>query len=165
MSNWWSPLGRRLEVVRDVYRRGDALLFAQSFCVASVMPLLFRLPLPRLDALLEWATARAPRDAARSPEAVATTVLDMLRTARPLVRRGCLTRGGTLYYFLRRSGVDVALHFGMGRVPGGDGFEGHCWLVRDGEPFLEPGDPRHDYVFMYAFGKRAAAEAVAAFEG
>jgi hypothetical protein len=160
MSSWWSPLGRRLAVVKDVYRRGDAGLFAQSFCVAFAMPLFLRLPLPRLHGLLDWATTRTSRGASDSPDAIAVTVLEMLQTSRPLVRRGCLTRGITLYYFLRRAGVDVALNFGMGCVPGGDGFEGHCWLVRDGEPYLEPGDPRRLYVRMYSFGGNSAVDDV-----
>jgi hypothetical protein len=156
MRSWWSPLARRLAVVRDVHRRGDTVLFAHSFCVALATPLLLRLSLPRLDALLEWTAARSPR-ARRSPDAVAATVLDMLQAGRPIVRRGCLTRGLTLYYFLRRAGVDVILTFGMGRVSGGDGFDGHCWLVLDGEPYLEPRDPRPDFAAMYSFGGQSSA--------
>jgi hypothetical protein len=158
MRSWWSPLSRRLAVVQDVHRRGDTVLFMESFCVALVMPLLLRLPPPRLEALLEWTAGGRPRRARGRPDAVAATVLEMLQAGRPLVRRGCLTRGVTLYYFLRRAGVDVALAFGMGPVSGGDGFDGHCWLVLDGEPYLEPRDPRRDYVTMYSFRRSAAAE-------
>ena len=43
MRSWWSPLSRRLAVVQDVHRRGDTVLFMESFCVALVMPLLLRL--------------------------------------------------------------------------------------------------------------------------
>jgi hypothetical protein len=80
-------------------------------------------------------------------------VLAALRVGRPLVRRGCLTRGITLYYFLRRAGADVRLCFGLGAVDGGDGFDGHCWLVLAGEPYLEPRDPRPLYTEMYRFGE------------
>ena len=152
MRSWWSPLNRRLIVLREVHRRGDTVLFAQSFCVALLTPFLMRLPLPRLEALLEWGAAGAG-PVRGDPESIVATVLEMLQAGRPLVRRGCLTRGITLYYFLRRAGVDVRLHFGMGSVPTGDGFEGHCWLVRDGEPYLEPRDPRHDYATTYCFRK------------
>ena len=158
MRSWWSPLSRRLAVVQDVHRRGDTVLFMESFCVALVAPLLVRLPLPRLEALLEWTASRRPSGARGNPDAVAATVLEMLQAGWPLVRRGCLTRGLTLYYFLRRAGVDVALTFGMGRVPPGDGFDGHCWLVLDGEPYLEPRDPSHDYATMYSFRRSAAGQ-------
>jgi hypothetical protein len=65
----------------------------------------------------------------------------------PAVRPGCLTRGVTLYVFLRRAGMDVALSFGMGK-PGKE-FAGHCWLVMDGEPILERRDPRPVFTEMY----------------
>jgi hypothetical protein len=141
MRTWWSPLSRRLAIVR----------------VALAVPLLMRLPLPRLEAFLEWTAARRPPPAGGDPDAVAATVLEMLQAGRPLVRPGCLTRGLTLYYFLRRAGVDVGLTFGMGRVEGRDGFEGHCWLVRAGEPYLESRDPNREYATMYSFRRESAA--------
>jgi Transglutaminase-like superfamily len=159
MRSWWSPLHRRLAIIRDVHRRGDTVLFVHSFCFALAAPALIHIPLPRLDMLLELSAARRSRPASRDPDAVAETVLEMLRAGWPLVRRGCLTRGLTLYYALRRAGVDVALEFGMGKVSSGDGFEGHCWLVRDGQPYLEPRDPRSEYATMYTFGQKAAASA------
>lgn len=58
-----------------------------------------------------------------------------------MVRPGCLTRGITGYYILRRAGLDVALCFGVGLAVGRD-VAGHCWLVLDGEPVLEAADPR-----------------------
>ncbi len=158
MRSWWSPLARRWAVVQNVHRRGDTVLFLQSFGVALATPLLLRLPLPRLEALLEWTAARRSRRAPGDPDAVAATVLDMLQAGRPLVRRGCLTRGLTLYYFLRRAGADVVLTFGMGQVSGGDGYDGHCWLVLDGKPYLESRDPHGNYVTMYSFRRGDAAQ-------
>ncbi len=68
---------------------------------------------------------------------------DALSFGRPWVPGDCLTRGLTRYYFLRRADVPVTLCFG---VPlGGGGLvagPGHCWLERDGAPFLEAADPR-----------------------
>jgi hypothetical protein len=159
MRSWWSPLSRRWAVIQNVRRRGDTVLFLESFCVALATPLLMRLPLSRLEALLEWtAAAGRPRRPRSDPDAVAATVLEMLQAGRPLVRTGCLTRGVTLYYSLRRAGVDVVLNFGMGAVNGGDGFDGHCWLVLDGEPYLEPRDPDRTYVTMYSFRRSGAAQ-------
>jgi hypothetical protein len=71
------------------------------------------------------------------------------------VRRGCLTRGLTRYYFLRRAGMDIALCFGMGRRNGE--FMGHCWLVKDNEPFLEAEDPRPLYTVMYRISRAGAS--------
>jgi hypothetical protein len=70
------------------------------------------------------------------------------RIAYPLVRTGCLTRGVTLFWFLRRAGLDVELRFGLdtGDIEAPDG---HCWIALDGEPFLEKTDPRPRFVELY----------------
>jgi hypothetical protein len=76
------------------------------------------------------------------------TAVDLaMRVGRPLVRPGCLTRGITLYRTLRSAGVDVTLCFGVGKPE--DGFIGHCWLTKDGTPFLEARDPRTLYRETY----------------
>jgi Transglutaminase-like superfamily len=77
-------------------------------------------------------------------ERTADYVDAVLVTFSPLVRPGCLVRGLTMYHFLREAGVDVSLRFGVGRL--GEDFTGHCWLVKDGAPFLETGQPDRDYV-------------------
>jgi len=76
-----------------------------------------------------------------------------IREGRPLVRPGCLTRGLTRYYFFRRDGMDVSLCFGMGQVK--EEFAGHCWLVKDGVPFMETRDPRPLYAEMYRISATA----------
>jgi len=77
-----------------------------------------------------------------------------------LVRPGCLTRGITGYYILRRAGLDVALCFGMGPVrdPGG---AGHCWLVLNGEPVLEAVDPRPAFTELVRLSSRGLISASA----
>lgn len=65
----------------------------------------------------------------------------------PGIRRSCLTRGVTLYYFLTRAGVDVSLCFGVGTVEGVMG--AHCWLVKDGEPYLERDGIPFPFVAMH----------------
>ena len=126
-------------MVRALSRPADALLFVRVFFVAAAVPLLLRLRLPAVTALLgrvEVATVSDPLAISRIRRCVRLAI----RRGRPFIRPGCLTRGVTLYYFLRRAGVDVSLCFGMGR-PEGE-FAGHCWLVKDGAPFLESRDPR-----------------------
>lgn len=71
------------------------------------------------------------------------------RIGRPLVRSGCLTRGVTLYWFLRRAGLEVELRFGLDPDDAGDLTDGHCWLTLDGEPYLEPRDPRPRFTEVY----------------
>ncbi len=74
------------------------------------------------------AAGAAPR---RLPdERVAAVVEVAQQLAHPVVRRGCVTRGVSLYWLLGRD--DLRLCFGIGGPA--DDFFGHCWLERDGEP-------------------------------
>lgn len=123
----------------------DVLLFFQVLLFAAAVPFLLRLNLSRVETLLE---PRIPPSADRDRVEQITKYVEMaIREGRPLVRPGCLTRSVTRYYFFRRDGVDVSLCFGMGQVTGE--FVGHCWLVKDGMPFLETRDPRPLYTEMF----------------
>ncbi len=62
-----------------------------------------------------------------------------MRAGYPLVRPGCLTRGVTLFWFLRRAGFDVELRFGLDPALG-EVTDAHCWLALDGAPLLEKVD-------------------------
>jgi hypothetical protein len=108
---------------------------------AAAVPLLLRiLKLPELRFWLEPRGAVSPPPAPDEVAGMIRRIDRLLAAGRPFVRQGCLTRGVTLYYFLRRSGADVSLCFGMGEVRGR--LEGHCWLVCQGEPLAERRDPR-----------------------
>lgn len=130
------------------------LLFSYLTAFAACVPLLMRLPLPRIAALL----SRPPR----RPTVLLAEVerLEQLselapRVARPLVRTGCLTRGVTLFWFLRRAGLDVELTFGIDPGQESD-TDGHCWLSLNGEPFLEKTDPRVRFAEVYRLPLPAA---------
>jgi hypothetical protein len=110
--------------------------------VAVSVPLLMRADLPTVQRRLEPRRVRTA-DPAAEPGLVAQYgrwVDGIIRRGGPLVRPGCLTRGVTAYYGLRRCGVGVALCFGVGTV--GGTMEGHCWLEVAERAVLEPGDPR-----------------------
>jgi transglutaminase superfamily protein len=123
----------------------NVFLFLQVLFFAAAVPFLLRLKLSRVQALLE------PRNSSsvdRDRVEQITEYVEMaIRKGRPFVRPGCLTRSVTRYYFFRRDGMDVSLCFGMGQVEGK--FVGHCWLVKDGAPFMEMRDPRPLYAEMY----------------
>lgn len=132
----------------------EALLAARVLVVATLVPLIARLPLSRQAGILE--PRRAPAMTDGRLEAWLERRADaVLANGRPIVRSGCLTRCMTLYYFLRRAGVDVRLAFGVGMVDGS--YEGHCWLIRDGEPYLERVDPRATFAETYRIPRRAQA--------
>jgi len=136
----------------------NGFLFLRIFAFAAAVPCLLRLKLSRVAGAIEpekdpWAV---DEDRVRK---ITAYVEKAIQRGKPLVRPGCLTRGVTRYYFLRRCGMDVALCFGMGRM--GEDFVGHCWLVKDGEPYLEPPDqdPRSRYTEMYRISRTSSEKA------
>lgn len=139
-------------MARSGHKVAELLLAARVFAFAVCVPLITRLPLSRQEAILE---PRCPHRRARAREAWLVVNVDrVLGRGAPLVRPGCLTRGLTHFYFLRRAGVDVRLSYGIGVVDGRP--EGHCWLVRDGEPWLEREDPRTRFTVTHSVGRVAA---------
>lgn len=141
----------------------EALLLTRVCAFAAAVPFLMRLPLPRVAALLagppRWRPTRR-RPTRRRPTSSQIERLERLvaiapRVAGPLVRTGCLTRGVTLFWFLRRWGLDVELRFGLDPRDAADA-DGHCWLSVDGEPFLEKRDPRPRFTELYRLPLPAA---------
>jgi hypothetical protein len=121
----------------------------------SCVPLLLRLPLDRMATVL----TRPPAAVSIEPGAIdrqERLLALAVRVAHPLVRTGCLTRGLTLYWFLRRAGLDVDLRFGIdpGEQAAGDA---HCWLTLDGEPINEKRDPRVHYLETYRLPRERPA--------
>ncbi len=136
---------------------------ARVLLFAAVSPLLLRaVKLERLGAWLEPARAAAkPAGAPGAPEEVVRRVDRLIQLGWPLVRRGCLVRGMTLYRFLREAGFEAALCFGMGQPEGlseGDsGLTGHCWIELDRQPLAEKRDPRPIYTETFRIAPRVAA--------
>lgn len=119
--------------------------------VATLVPLLVRQDLHRLQRWLEPPRPIAEDDRSAAQDTAQDTIVivgrridGVIRRGKPIIRPGCLTRGITGYYFLRRAGLDVALCFGMGSARQASAV-GHCWLVLDDEPLLERSDPRALY--------------------
>ena len=158
MPCWWSKRINRLNVLKQIRSPYDLCLFSAMFAFAAVTPLLMRLRLARLETLLTWLCSSPPPEdrSSLSPEAVqqiAAYMDGVIQLGRPLIRPGCLTRGLTQYYFLRRRGLHVDLYFGTGQVD--NAFAAHCWLVKNNEPFLEKTDPRLHFNPIHAIPTEA----------
>jgi hypothetical protein len=136
-----------IESGREERSPGGRLLPLRVLLFGLTVPLLLRLKLERLASRLEPAAPPPPPADPGAAEALARRIDFWLKAWRPLVRAGCLTRGITQYRFLRRAGFDVSLRFGIGELKGD--LDGHCWIVKDGEPFLEKRDPRPLYSETY----------------
>ena len=152
MKSWLAKMRRKWVALRQLRSPGRGWYSLRVACFAAAVPVLMRLKLPVLHRLLERRIATAVRAESDShePGEILRCVESALAVGRPLVRPGCLTRGLTLYYFLRRAGVDVTLRFGA-RCRNGELMQaaGHCWLEQRGEPFLESGNPYRYCVPIY----------------
>ena len=135
------------------------LLLAKLTAVAVAAPQLARAGLPRMQRWLEPShRKRLPEPSASTVDQYGRWVDSVIRRGQPVVRRGCLTRGISLYYGLRRAGVEVSLCFGMGVV--GGQMEGHCWVETDGRPLLEPFDPRQAFAEVARISRAGVTEGV-----
>jgi hypothetical protein len=139
---------RRLDLLRQLRTPSDVFLVLRLFAFAAFIPVFLRLKLPKLAALLEPKAALPPPNPT-TVQRLGRFVDLVLHAGSPLLRSTCLTRGLTLYYCLTRAGLEVSMCFGMGK--GGEEFIGHCWLIKDGEPFLEARDPRLLFTEIYRF--------------
>jgi hypothetical protein len=125
---------------------GDALLLGRILVFALLIPFVLRRDLASVATFLE------PRGI---PPVAPPAAIEKIRRyadavcASRLVRAECLVRGLTRYYFLRRAGLSLDVVFGMGAINGR--LEGHCWLVKDGRAFMEPGDPEAHFKRMLTF--------------
>jgi hypothetical protein len=65
----------------------------------------------------------------------------------------CLQRSLTRYYFLRRAGLLVMVHFGARLDKGEDdlGLAGHAWLTLDDEPYYEDSENWQGYTVIVSF--------------
>ena len=115
---------------------------------AAIVPQM-RLPLPRLLALLRPLTT-APVADHTLVQQIVRYVDAAIQVGSPLIERRCYIRALTLYYFLSRAGLAVELHFGVGSQEIGHPRR-HCWLVRDGKPYLEAQDPQALHTPIYHF--------------
>ena len=146
MRGWWSRFEQRRARWRGLRHEAGLADLLHISLIAALAPVLLRLRPARLQAVLGPAAAPPLADPARIEQAQ-RRIDAVLQAAVPFVRSGCTTSGLTRYYFLRRLGLDVRLCFGAGFVDGE--FAGHCWLVLDGEPYLETQDPRPMFRVMY----------------
>jgi hypothetical protein len=133
---------------------GERLLFLRTCVLAPFVPVVMRMPLPWVSRLMTARLRSSRKVESIPPERVAQIVELAQSRAHPFVRAGCLTRGVSLLWLLRRRGVDVELAFGIGAPTDHD--HGHCWLVLDGEPYLERREFGDRFIEVWRIPKQVA---------
>jgi hypothetical protein len=65
----------------------------------------------------------------------------------------CLRRSLLRYYFLRRAGLPLVIHFGARRLS--DDIAGHAWLSLDGLPYYEKPEHTQSHTLMWSYPSAA----------
>jgi hypothetical protein len=136
MRTYCSRLSELARTLASLQGSAERSLFLRVFLLAPWVSVLMRLPLLWLSQIAVRPVRRSEAPPPIPPERIAQIVGLAQACGDPLVRRGCLTRGVSLLWIFRRCGIEVELAFGIGGP--GDHNQGHCWLLRDGKPYLEP---------------------------
>ena len=91
-------------------------------------------PLPKLLRWLSWIPLSKTEDLAGMEKMAGYT--DSLLALFPYNKKGnCLPRSLILYALAPRYGFQVKFHCGVRK--GEEGLEGHAWITREGQTFLE----------------------------
>ena len=149
MRSWRLSVMNGRSAIKQLPAPVDICLLLHILFFAVLVPFIMRLKLTRVRSLLESRKPPSPPDMMKV-ERVIRYIKCALDIGLPLVRQGCLVRGVTSYYFLRKAGLDVSLCFGIGIIDGA--YAGHCWLVKGEEPFMEATDPRPFFAEIYSLG-------------
>ncbi len=132
MNILWLRIRTRLQALSQLRTIGQWRLFVRIFLVAALVPVLFRCKLSTVSRWLER-PIRGSAAAKDSVDSIVRLVELALRIGRPLLRPKCLTRCITMYYFLRPTGLNLAVCFGAALRNGQlEPVPGHCWLLKDG---------------------------------
>ena len=87
------------------------------------------------------------------PARLARAIDRLLRLDVFVYRRSCWRRALVLHRFLALHGIDSRVNFGLKRTTGE--LQGHAWLERDGQPFLE--DDAGAYVVTFSLPRPPAS--------
>jgi len=122
----------------------DIRFFAQIFILITLLPTMLRLlSIPMLMKILTPGTLKGYQDIEKSKDKIVKFTDYILSRNFWIYRNTCLKRSLVLYHFLRGSGINVHICFGVrynGMSPNKEAekkLEGHAWLIYNGDIFLE----------------------------
>jgi hypothetical protein len=131
----------------------DATLSARmAFWVVLASCLARLMPLPRAHRFVS-VRVRARRSGNDTPARLAQAIDRVLRLDLFMFERSCWRRALVLHRFLALNGIDSRVNFGLKKT-GGE-LQGHAWLERDGQPFLE--DDVASYVVTFSLPRQPAS--------
>lgn len=145
-------IGRAMRLLaRDPH---DAALSARMALWVVLVSFLARLmPLPLAHRLVSTRVRTGRPASADLPARLARTVDRLLRLDIFMYRRSCWRRALVLHRFLALHGIDSRVNFGLKKTS--VELQGHAWLERDGQPFLE--DDAGAYVVTFSLPRAPAS--------
>ena len=130
---------------------GNASAAARLLLLATLLPLLLRLPLPRLLRSLDWINRRLV-GRRPDPEVLKRYVDAMGRLHRWSFQDNCVVRSLCFYTLLNTPEAPLELRFGVEQRQGPDGSlvpgRRHTWVMRGEEALFET-EPVHQYALLY----------------
>jgi Transglutaminase-like superfamily len=111
----------------------------EMLAFAAVMPILLKFySLERFLGIITPSTKRQPDHIPNTcTEMIIHLGIQLLKRNRLFLKNSCLKRSLLLYYFLRKHGIEVYVHFGVKKI---DGYlAGHSWLTQDGNLLADKG--------------------------
>jgi hypothetical protein len=143
-------IGRAALLIRRDPR--DAALSARmAFWVILVSCLARLMPLPSAHAIISTRVRPTTADGSvDGPARLARAIDRVLRLDILMLERSCWRRALVLQRFLALQGIESRVNFGVRKTTGE--LEGHAWLERDGQPFLE--DDAGTYVVTFSLPRR-----------
>jgi hypothetical protein len=137
-------------LVRDPH---DAILSARmALWVVLASGVARLMPLPRAHRVVS-VRVRARRAGGDTPARLAQAIDRVLRLDLFMFKRSCWRRALVLHRFLALNGIESRVNFGLKKT-GGE-LQGHAWLERDGQPFLE--DDVASYVVTFSLPRQPAS--------
>ncbi|MEO5820023.1 MAG: lasso peptide biosynthesis B2 protein [Vicinamibacteraceae bacterium] len=133
----------------------EALLSARmAVWVVLVSCLARAMSLPRAHRLVSTRLRAAnPDTSADTPARLARAIDRVLKLDVFVFRRSCWRRALVLQRFLALHGIESRVNFGLKKTTGE--LQGHAWLERDGQPFLE--DDAGAYVITFSLPRQPAS--------
>lgn len=127
-------------------------LLRQVLRVGRRLPYLLEQPLP--EALAQLTPQPAGSELAPATIRQIVDAATAFGIGRPLGI--CLRRSLLRYYFLRRAGLPLVVHFGARREE--SELSGHAWLTLAGQPYHEPPQQHQGYIVMFSYPEERSNE-------
>lgn len=132
-------------------QRQNLKILLEMLAFAAVMPILMKyFSLERvLDVLTPYEKRQTHKTSRASAKKIVHLGMLLLKRNRFFLKNSCLKRSLLLYYFLRKNGIAVQIHFGVKKLD--DNLTGHSWLTQGGNLIADREQHRKAFTEVVSF--------------